>query len=103
MTREFAWVETESALRKAYAWAMAKEFMQEQAARFEGAQFFDPIGACSYGYLEPILYAKQRDGDGSTIVHFSPAGRLLKIIARYSEGFIVTTSFKLPSELRGPD
>lgn len=99
----FAMVETENALRKAYAWAVTKDYMQEQAARFEHAQFFDTVGACGYGFLQPILYAKQLGGHGSTIVHFSPAGRMLKIIARYSDGFIVTSSFKLPLDLRGPD
>lgn len=100
---EFAMAETEAALRKAYEWAMAKDFLREQAARFEDAQFFDVRGACGYGFLQPILYAQQRDGHGSTIAHFSPAGRMLKVIARYSDGFIVTSSFKLPCELRGPD
>jgi len=60
-------------------------------ANFEELRFLpdDPVLHCA------SLRARKRTGDGGVVVHFSPAKRLLKVLAQFSDSASSTLTYQL--------
>lgn len=88
---------SEQELRSALDGALSVDnpFLRTLLAKFEELKFLpdDPAVRCA------SLRARQRTGPGALAIHYSPGGRVLKVLALFSDPeFSSTVTYRLPRE-----
>lgn len=87
---------TEIELRAALEWALSldKVWLKATLTKFEELRFLpdDPALHCA------SLRARERGSNGAIAVHFSPGGRLLKVVAWFGPDFSAGGTYRLSRE-----
>lgn len=87
---------TEVELRAALDWALSldKVWLKATLTKFDELRFLpdDPALRCA------SLRARERGSNGAIAIHFSPGGRLLKVVAWFSRDFSAGGTYRLSRE-----